>query len=445
MTQSGGRLWSSGGGAVIVSAVVARLSSSNDETSLRLGLHWLIRVRWLVFAVYVVLSVGSQIFLGVRIPWGVFLPCLGLMALGNLAAARLRSASLPVREAWIGGLLLGDIVLLTMMLYFAGGAHNPFTLFYTLYVVLVAMLLPGWLPWVALAGAAGGFALLFISPHPLVSVNGGTCCNDMTAHLYGMVMAMTLTGAALTYFANRLGHAAAGAEVLLEASRHAREDSRRFAALATLAAGVAHELATPLGTIAIASRELENQAGRAGCPGDCVSDARLIRSEVERCRAVIEKLSESAVTPAAESDAEIRSADLPGLLEPHLPAWCVGRLRWDAGLHSLRAPLGGLLRSLAILVKNACEASDRPVHLVISGDAGATEIRVIDHGRGMPPDVVERLGEPFFTRKAEGGGMGLGLFLVRLFCEQHHAEIVFHSSPGTGTVACLRFPRCRPA
>ncbi|GAB4180220.1 MAG: ATP-binding protein [Terrimicrobiaceae bacterium] len=425
--------------------MVTRFSSSNDETSLRLGLHWLIRVRWLVLMVYAALSGGAFIFLGIQIPWVVFVPCLTLLAAGNLACSRLKSASLPLREAWIAALLLGDILLLTVILFFAGGAHNPFTLFYILYVVLVAILLPGWMPWLALLAAAGGFATLFFSPYPLISVHGGTCCNDMTSHLYGMVAAMTLTGAALTYFVNRLGKAVVGAEKLVAASRNAQEDSRRFASLATLAAGVAHELATPLGTIAIASRELENQAGQVGCLSDCAADARLIRSEVDRCRAVLERLSQQAVLPAEERIENIHATELPGLIEPHLPAWCLSRLRWDIGTKTFRAPLGGLLRSLAILVKNACEASDGPVQIVVSTKEAATELRVIDQGCGMPAEMLERLGEPFFTSKGASGGMGLGLFLVRLFCEQHDGRLIFRSSPGSGTEASMRLPCAQQA
>lgn len=421
--------------------------SRASENSLRLGLHWLVRVRWMALGVFVLLCVWAWNFPGIRLPLEIFVPCLVAMAAGNLLARRMRNVRRGEREAMIGLLLFGDIGLLTVMLFFAGGAHNPFTLFYFLYVVLVAILLPGWAAWVALAAAAAGFALLFASPFPLAAEGGSTCCDDMEAHLTGMVVAMTLAGAGLTYFVTRLGRSLSRAGDMLAASRAAEEDGRRFAALAALAAGVAHELATPLGTIAIASRELErtaNTSGTCGTCAGCAADARLIRAEVERCREVIGRLSGKAFDRPSDEAADIRCEEVPGLLEPHLSAAYHARVNWVCGSGGVRVPAGGFLRSLAILVKNSCEASeaaDGSVRVEVRCDGDGLVAVVSDTGTGIPADMLGRLGEPFFTRKPEGTGMGLGVFLVKLFCAQHGGSLEFSSGPGTGTTATLKVPR----
>lgn len=414
----------------------------SPDDSLRLGLHWLIRVRWLTVAGFLALSAGAEFAMGIHLPWAIFAPGFALMAAGNFVAGKFRVAA--DRETVIGALLFGDIAILTALLYAAGGAHNPFTLFYFLYVVLVAILLPAWAGWLALAGSAAGFAALFLSPYRLEAAVGNTCCDDMGSHLHGMVVAMTLTGAAITYFVTCLGRSLAEADLLLSSSKEALEEGKRFSSLATLAAGVAHELATPLGTIALASRELEKLAGSKGFPAGCAEDARLIRSEVERCRGVIEKFSGQAMVRGEAESRAVSPQDFPALLLPHLPSPYAVRIAWETGSDQrpVPLPLAGVLRALGILAKNACEASPAasPVRILVRREPGWMTFVISDRGVGLAPEVLGRLGEPFFTQKPDGGGMGLGIFLVKLFCEQSGGSLKFSSRPEKGTEATLRLP-----
>jgi len=97
---------------------------------------------------------------------------------------------------------------------------------------------------------------------------------------------------------------------------------------------------------------------------------------------------------------------------------------------------------LIALVRNAFEASDSKsdVHLRIAASAHVLRFEVIDRGRGMSPETLRRIGEPFFTTKQPGKGMGLGTFLVRTLSEQLRGRLAFESSLNLGTTAILELP-----
>jgi two-component system sensor histidine kinase RegB len=94
------------------------------------------------------------------------------------------------------------------------------------------------------------------------------------------------------------------------------------------------------------------------------------------------------------------------------------------------------------MLKNALQASapDGRVTLLVAAAGGRIRASVLDRGRGMPPDVLARVGEPFFTTTGPGEGMGLGLFLTRALAEQ--LDGAFHIAPrgGGGTEAWIDLP-----
>jgi two-component system sensor histidine kinase RegB len=111
----------------------------------------------------------------------------------------------------------------------------------------------------------------------------------------------------------------------------------------------------------------------------------------------------------------------------------------------LFVPVTTLLQSLAVLIKNACEAdeSGRPVRLRIGVENGILKAVVQDEGAGMAEEVAARAGEPFFTTKPPGQGMGLGLFLARMFAERMKGRLTIRSVPNKGSTVSLEFPATR--
>jgi two-component system sensor histidine kinase RegB len=411
----------------------------------RLGLLWLVRLRWIALAGQLLVCALAWRVLHIALPLAVLAAGMGWMLASNLVLGLCRRWRVQLPELQVcATLIFLDTLIMTAMFYWAGGAHNPFTALYLMHITLAAILLPPWLAWSALAWCAACYGLLFRSPHMLQSSAGGTCCVSFDFHLQGMWLGMLLTGGFIALFVSRLSADSAKRDRELAQARQLSERNKHFASLATLAAGVAHELATPLSTIAVVSSDFERQVCRICQDGDYQADARLIRAEVERCREILEKLRDRTTQGVGEPFIPVPLAELPSLLAPYLQAAHLARLecRVETGRSSLLAPQTALLQSLAVLVKNACEADadGGKVALRVNREQDVVKFMVSDRGAGMDAETAERACEPFFTTKSPGEGMGLGLFLVKTFVERVHGRMEIESVQGEGTTVCLAIP-----
>jgi len=402
---------------------------------------WLFRLRWVTVAGQVIgILVGIWLIPGeLRL-----VPLFSLVAAGAVSnvflAKRLRDPK-PVPEVLPGLLLAMDSLLLTGLLYLSGGPSNPFTAIYLVQVTLAAVVMRGFWAWGLGILSTLGFVLLFffnVHVHALMQMSHEA--GVFSLHLLGMLAAFAITAALIATFVGRVSLALRNreAEVLALRDRSARQT--RLASLATLAAGVAHELGTPLGTIAVAAGELQRTAQSLGPAGSALTeDAVLIRQEVRRCRDILDQMAD----PSGSTFGEDLQPLVWSALQAGLPQEAAQRLRCafpdqPGGL----APLKGLTRTLRALIVNALEASPdpSPIDLRVWKEADQWVLRVADEGRGMTPEVLARAGEPFFTTKGTGEGMGLGLFLARTFAEQLGGGLTLTSAPGTGTVVELRWP-----
>jgi two-component system sensor histidine kinase RegB len=218
----------------------------------------------------------------------------------------------------------------------------------------------------------------------------------------------------------------------------------RLASLVTLAAGAAHELGTPLSTIAVVAKELERYASDPSASNDVREDTKLIRSEVERCRLILERMSVQGGEPMGETARTVQVRDLFTQVLAQFPELQRTLVKVELPDEALAAvlPRQATAQSLAALIQNALDANldQRPIVITAIATDEGLRISIRDQGHGMPDNVLRRIAEPFFTTKEPGKGMGLGTFLVRSFAEKLGGRVMFDSVFGQGTTVTLELP-----
>ncbi len=405
-------------------------------------LQWLVRLRWLAAAGQFV-AIGLAIsLLGIGYDWRPLAAVVLTTVVTNIMLVWALTRFEHPPNAAAAGVVVADIVLLTSLLYFTGGATNPFALLYVLHVALAASVLGSRWTWVVVAVVAACYGLIMVVHRPL-DPSGDTLPGQALPG--GRALSLLLVIVLVGYFVTRVVAGLRRREDELTRVREQAQVGERLAAVTTLAAGAAHELGTPLATIAVTSREMELAAKKLGDDA-LAEDATLVRQQVERCRQILEHL---------RGDVAGRTTDEPGLATPSavLEAIATGlsadrRSRFDISLRTsadVAAPPRAVRQAVELLVSNAFEASDETgTDRVVTAEVLEVEsfVRFIvtDEGPGMDADTARRATEPFFTTKDPGQGMGLGLFLVRLIAERSGGTFTIESNAGRGTRATLSLP-----
>lgn len=399
---------------------------------------WFIRLRWARVAVDVAVIAVALFLPHIDFPLRRMLPMLlGSALLSGWVAVQL-SSERPVHAAVATADLLLQTAILTALLELTGGPFNPFAVVYAMPIALAALTIgPPQSALVALASAAGYGLIAYW--HLTELAEGHHRLNDFPTHLFTMWLSIALTSELAAYFLVQASNALARREQQLEAMRQQAARTDRLVSLTTLAAGAAHELSTPLGTIALAARELERSATSRGTVPDLAEDARLIRSEVDRCRTILDQMSGRAGGSAVDAPEALSIQAMLADVRARVPREAAGRLVLDVppDMPLAHLPRAGLTQAVLSLVMNAVDAttptSDAAslVYVRAVASDGTLSLAVMDSGDGISPDVLKRAGEPFYTTKDPGRGLGLGLFLARVFAERLGGSLVLESSNGT--------------
>lgn len=413
-----------------------------------IGLAWLLKLRTASVLGVLALVLVVHFGFGMALPLGVLLTVLLAWFLTNVAAAAHARRGGRVSDAAMAGLLAADAVFLTIVFYWTGGPSNPFSFFFLVHLSLAAVAVPARYAWGVAALSAGLFGLLFLDhvPLPHGDAHGH---HDVNMHLRGMWLAFVLAAAYILTFTTRLGRAIADQAAEIADARAKAARAEKLASLATLSAGAAHELATPLSTIAVIAGELERELAVAGASDEVRDDVRVVREQVARCRSILDAMRAQAGEPGGEAPRSVPTADLvaralDGVPDVHR---VTVELPPELAARPWRGFVGSAARALGGLVKNAVEASpaDAVVTLRVTDADGGVRAEVVDRGSGFGPDVATRVGEPFFTTKETGRGMGLGVFLARAVAERHGGRLDLRSAPGAGTTATLVLPAIEAA
>jgi len=414
------------------------LSPSVSESAV--ALRWLARLRWgAVLGQLLAIAVASELT-DVALALIPLLSLVALAALSNAGLVWLLGRGVAGSRVVVSVLVL-DVLLLTGLLISAGGSSNPFSIFYFVHVALAGLLLGARGAWFMALFTDLLFGLLFFVPSAPLEEHG-MHMQGSSLHLQGMWVAFALGAAFVATFVSGLAKALSGREAELARMRSRVERSERLAALSTFSANAAHEIGSPLATIAVVAHELERGLGGLPDSASFVEDAQLIRREVERCRGMVRDLTQRG-----------------GLLQGELLAATSGRALWEAvrerladrgviaiadGDPSLVAPKGALIQALVNLVHNALtatRAAGRPGPVEVGATAlagGRVRLWVRDAGPGFAPEVLAELGEAFVTTRP-GEGLGLGLYLASSLARELGGRLEVRSSP-SGSEVALELP-----
>ena len=351
------------------------------------------------------------------------------------------------------GLMILDLVTLTAMLYFSGGAANPFSFFYFVNLAVGGVMIrprPVWsLTIVATLGYA--FVLHQFVPidlfRPSVDSDFDTKLVGIDVRRAGLLLAFATCASVVTYFVSRTSGLLRDREQKLRLTESQQATTRRLESLTTLAAGAAHELATPLSTIDVIARELTRHLEDVPKPQSVDNDLQLIDQQLELCRQILQRMRGAAGDSMAQrwyrtTVGDLIDATLEGVRDPHRVVVVDGPESVET--QTLWMPEEAVAQAVRNLIHNGLDASGPDGRVTVEAHVEPSQqlvqILVTDEGQGMTDEVLNRVGDPFFTTKEPGRGIGLGLYLTRNVVSQLGGEIEFRTSPGEGTTAAVSLP-----
>src|SRR5512143_2798657 len=371
---------------------------------------------------------------GLRIPMPL-LPMgavLALMALFALATAWRLRQNVPATQLEFLAHLLADLTAFAVLVFFSGGATNPFVSLMLVPVVIAAISLrPRWV-WLLAAVAGSYYALLLFVYQPL-AVADPVAASRM--HLGGMWFNFLISAGLIAFFVTRMHAALRARDQALADLRERQLRDERIVALGTQAALAAHELATPLATIQTTAHEL---AAEFANDPDIGADCRLLEKQAQACKGILTQLA------ARAQDGAPTPQPLAAWLAALAERWQV--LRPDAQLTlrlpddtRLFIPPDGLEQAIVNLLNNAADVSPGAVEFGAEADREALHIDVSDRGPGFTPEQKAQAGRVLFSGKG-GRGWGIGLALTHATLERLGGTLTLTEREGGGTRARIRLP-----
>jgi two-component system sensor histidine kinase RegB len=425
---------------------------------------WLVQLRW-VAVVGQCLAVGITHWgLGIRLPLVQVSLLISVTIVSNVlcvfllartkpsaASAKPRESAEPIPPSaigvhWQGLLILLDILTLAGLLYYTGGIANPFSCFFLANIVVGGLILsPGW-TWLlaAVTIVCTTLLLMFAPALPRLGLDFEPGLAFLSVPKQGLLIAIGTCCGVIAYFITVLVRELRQSQSRLLEAEQQRERAQRLESLATLAAGAGHELASPLSTIAVVAKEMARKLERTDESPWIGRDVELIRSELDRCREILQRMKSGAGEAAAEKMHQVSVTELIEVILTPLrqPERVEVVLEPAIKRESIRVPLQAVGQAIRNLVQNALDASDGQAKVAMHFESreGNWLITIIDRGSGMKDEILRRVGQPFFTTKEVGQGMGLGVFLTRNVLTGLGGEVEFESQPGKGTSCRVRLP-----
>lgn len=402
-------------------------------------LHRLFVLRSLVVGFELAALLGASLLTELRLPIAWLIALIGTLLLTNIWTWRHIARARPVGEAEFFLLLSIDVLALTGVLYLTGGAGNPFAWFLLLPLIIAATVLSPAATWLMAALTTACYSGLMVDFQPLSTSGSPHHDAQFSQHVFGMWFGFVWSAALIAWPVVGMAKTLRERERLLTEAREQALRDKQLVALGTLATGAAHELGTPLATMAVVVGELERQAHLSARDRGRL---RLLRDQIGRCKQALATLSATAGETRAEAGGLVT---VESFLDQLVQQWRAQRpgveLNTDFRPASGNAVMIGertLQQSLVNLLNNAADASTTDLRLNAGWDNQSLRLEILDRGPGLQPQSQPVPGE----RQASGKeyGMGLGLFLTHATLKRLGGDITLSARAGGGTRTCVTLP-----
>ena len=371
----------------------------------------LTQLRWL--------AVGGQLAtvavvhwgLGIALPLQQLLMSIATLAALNIASHILIASGTAFSNAALTAALLFDVTALSVQLQLAGGVANPFAWLFLLHVVLGAVLLGPASAWGIVAATIVALASLTVAPRPL-PLPARHAGDPMMLYLAGGLVCFVLIAVLLVAFITRITRNLRQRDAALAASRWCAAEEDHIVRMGLLASGAAHELGTPLATLAVLTGDLRRTP--AARDPELRADLDEMDAAIARCKAIVGGILMSAGEARGEAP-EVTS--VRRFLADIVAEWRAARrpetldYRDDFGADATIVSDPALRQVIGNVIDNAADASPAWVGIIATRADDALVIEVADRGAGFAPDMLAGLGQPYRSTKGRPGG-GLGLFLL---------------------------------
>ncbi len=373
-----------------------------------------------------------------QLSWTPLILVMLVAATVYLATALRLRLDWPVTDQEFAAQLGFDLLIHSALLYYTGGSTNPFVAYYLVPLTLAAATLP-WLYPLLLGGfALTGYTLLLIWYEPLHGK--GYDAFLINLHLFGMWLNFALSAAFITFFVSRMASSLREQDALQALRREEAMRDEQLLAVATQAAGAAHELGTPLSTMSVLLGEMRLDYGQQE---GLKEDLAILQGQVKLCRDILQGLVREAEADRRQS---VRRQPVTEWFDYCINRWHLMRpevtfdcQRAGEGEPPRILPPADLGQALLNVLNNAADACPDQLEIRLQWDARQLCISIRDRGPGVPRAVLEQLGKPFLTTK--GKGLGLGMFLSQASVTRAGGTVKLYNHEDGGTLAELCLPR----
>ncbi len=414
------------------------LGHTPSEVSSSRNLRRLFTLRSLMIGGELFAIVGARQLLAIDLPLAPLLTIIGLLTLVNAWTWRQVRRGVLVTDREFLYQLCIDVGAIAGLLYFTGGATNPFAWLFLIPLIIAATVLSAGATWLVAALSTLCYSLLMRYYVPLGENTHLHHGDSFSQHVFGMWFGFVMSAGLIAWFVVGMARTLRERDRLLAEAREQALRDEKLVALGTLATGAAHELGTPLATMAVVTHELE----RAEVPEPMQRKLRILKDQIRRCKTTLSTISASAGEVRAEGGGPL---PVSTFIDQLVERW---RQQRSGAAVSLKLSPGDtdasvineqtLVQALINLLNNAADASTQDPTLEARWDATDLYLDVLDRGPGLQPHTSSMVDQPKNSDKEFG--LGLGLFLAHATIQRLGGEITLNDRSGGGTRCHIRIP-----